>query len=133
MDEQQKTDFQVGDTVWCVVYGKGAVVRINPVKVRFFNRSFDITYTADGRFDSKLPRSLFFSEPKIDAQTTRPFVPTLVDEWLLIITNNGQCYKGRVEEETKTTIRLGTGAFIYKSAISRLAKIDDIPKYIHKD
>ena len=133
MDEQQKTDFREGDTVWCVVYGKGTVMRTNPVKVSFDKHVGWIGYTTDGRFDQTFPRSLFFSEPKITAKTTRPFVPTLEKKWLVIVMSNNQVLSGVAEKETETTILLAMGDLILKGFISRLTEMNNIPKYNCKD
>lgn len=66
--------FKVGQEVWCLVHGKGSVVHIiendedygYPVIVNFENKRCG--YTKDGRYAISGNRTLFFSEPKIEAQ-----------------------------------------------------------------
>lgn len=80
-------EFRVGDIVWCLIHGKGEVSSLMgspegytyPVGVRFENGDGNC-YTLDGKLDEVGNRTLFFSEPKIEASVTRPFVPTLVGE-----------------------------------------------------
>lgn len=84
-------EFRVGDTVWCLLFGKGVVVsydpsdNLYPFQVMFDNKSGTHWYSADGRYDYESPRALFFSEPKIEASVTRPFVPTLVGKRVVVI------------------------------------------------
>ena len=64
-------EFKVGDTVYCVIFGKGIVKSIDfgdyPVYVEFFigNSTFKISYTQDGKYDANGLRTLFFEEIKI--------------------------------------------------------------------
>lgn len=66
--------FKVVQEVWCLVHGKGSVVHIiendedygYPVIVNFENERYG--YTKDGRYAISGNRTLFFSEPKIEAQ-----------------------------------------------------------------
>lgn len=69
--------------MWDVIYGKGVVSDVRegsfPVKVKFEDGGHE-DYTFQGSFYEDGPRSLFFSEPKIIAETmppTKPFVPKL--------------------------------------------------------
>ena len=67
--------FKVGQEVWCLVHGKGSAVHITendedygyPVIVNFENERYD-GYTKDGRYAVSGNRTLFFSEPKIEAK-----------------------------------------------------------------
>ncbi len=85
-------EFRLGDTVWCLIYGKGEVTSLRgnpeyytyPVEVSFENGHGD-WYTLDGKIDEDGNRTLFFSKPKIEASVTRPFVPTLVREKVVVI------------------------------------------------
>lgn len=79
--ESNENHFKVGQTVWDVVYGKGEVVNIlhtglkYPVAVKFVDgKRF---FTEDGKLDEYYARTLFFSEPKIIAETKPLFEPTL--------------------------------------------------------
>lgn len=89
--------FKVGDVVYDVVYGKGKVISIHgnyivgyPIQVKFSKEVMDtlseevLDFTQDGKLNTIANRTLFFSEPKIEALTERPFVPTLVGKTLLI-------------------------------------------------
>lgn len=89
--EVKPDEFQVGDVVWCVLHGKGEVTYIEssgpatyPVEV-CFDDGVSIWYTQDGKYIEGLNRSLFFSEPKIEASVTRPFVPTLVGKKVVVV------------------------------------------------
>lgn len=86
-------EFQVGDTVWCLVHGKGKVYEVNtsnePVSVYFDSGRSD-SYTSDGYFLKGCNRTLFFSEPKVEASVTRPFVPTLVGK--MVVVRQKDCY-----------------------------------------
>ena len=83
-EKKVETDFRVGQTVWCVIFGKGVISEIEhdtdysyPVKVRFGD-GVEEEYTLDGNmFSSSQNRALFFSEPKVIAETKPVFVPTL--------------------------------------------------------
>ena len=84
-------EFRVGDIVWCLIYGKGKVSSLMgspecytyPVGVCFENGDGN-WYTLDGKLDEAGNRTLFFSEPKIEASVTRPFVPTLVGKKVVV-------------------------------------------------
>ena len=84
-------EFRVCDIVWCLIYGKGKVSSLMgspedyayPVGVCFENGDGN-WYTLDGKLDEAGNRTLFFSEPKIEASVTRPFVPTLVGKTVMV-------------------------------------------------
>ena len=64
--------FKVGQEVWCLLYGKGEVVKVYdtddyPIKVEFDNADSQY-YTRNGTYHVDCNRTLFFSEPKIEAQ-----------------------------------------------------------------
>lgn len=66
-------NFKVGQTVWCVIFGEGEVERVvsaDPYPVQVYFERIDDTYwyTADGKPNEYSNRTLFFSEPKIEAQ-----------------------------------------------------------------
>lgn len=91
-NEVKQDAFRVGDVVWCFIYGKGEVSNIMgnpedytyPVEVCFENGDGS-WYTLDGKLDEMSNRTLFFSEPKIEASVTRPFVPTLVGKRVVVV------------------------------------------------
>ena len=64
--------FKVGQEVWCLLYGKGKVVKVDntdayPITVEFDNVDCQC-YTYDGKYHVYCTRTLFFSKPKIEAQ-----------------------------------------------------------------
>lgn len=95
-ENQQGDEFNVGDTVWCIVYGKGEVKDVKspakeyPVHVIFAKEVMDklyehvIEFTIDGKLNKAGNRTLFFTEPKVEGSITRPFVPTLVGKTVAI-------------------------------------------------
>ncbi len=70
--------WKVGQTVWCVLRGKSEVIRVDNegVLVQFGTIYNQIRYDLQGRIGSNFNRSLFFSEPKVDALTVPPFIPS---------------------------------------------------------
>lgn len=87
-EKKVETLFKEGQVVWDLRNGRGVVESVNvkdiyPVKVKFDLRDVDgyaVTdrYTADGRFvTTQTVRSLYFSEPKIEAATEPVFGPVL--------------------------------------------------------
>ena len=80
-EKKMETDFRVGQTVWDVVYGKGKVVNIlqNVLKYPVVVKFVDVKrhFTEDGKLDEQYARTLFFSEPKVIAETKPMFIPTL--------------------------------------------------------
>lgn len=73
----ESLNLKVGETVWCLLYGKGVVGDIGtsnedyPVRVDHAEGGSDY-YTVDGKHVDDGARMLYFSEPKIDALTERP-------------------------------------------------------------
>ena len=86
--ESNENHFKVGQTVWDVLYGKGVVTDVNsayqnyPVRVKFPDGTR--SYTVEGKLDKELARTLFFSEPKIEAATEPVFVPTLKAGYIVV-------------------------------------------------
>ena len=88
-NEVKQDAFRVGDVVWDVVFGKGSVYKISDVdyysiKVEFEN-GFEKSFTPVGKIHEESNRTLFFSEPKVEASVTRPFVPTLVGKRVVVV------------------------------------------------
>ena len=87
-NEVKQDEFRVGDVVWDTVYGKGKVVFLDddaqPVKV-VYDAGDHNWYTLDGKLYEMSNRTLFFSEPKIEASVTRTFVPTLVGKRVVVV------------------------------------------------
>ena len=109
------TEFKVGDTVWCVAYGKGKVVHVNetgayPVKVQFVDLNSDY-YTYEGKLRKKGSRTLFFNEPTVEGKTTRPFVSTLIDKEIAIeYKTSGVSFVGKCVSETEEHVCLASDA-----------------------
>lgn len=109
--ETKADDFKTGDVVWCLVFGKGKVGDIlkddltYPIEVLFDNGGAN-WYTKEGSFSEEGNRTLFFSEPKIEASITRPFVPTLVGKRVVIQYKDGSYFAEHavVTGETSTHI-----------------------------
>ena len=89
MQENNKQDeFRVGDVVWDTAYGKGKVVFLDDDahSVKVVYDSGDLNwYTQDGKMSPETNRTLFFSEPKVEASVTRPFVPTLAGKRVVVV------------------------------------------------
>ena len=111
--------FRVGDVVWDTAYGKGKVVFLDddakPVKVVYDSSSY-YWYTRDGKLSPEMNRTLFFSEPKIEASVTRPFVPTLVGK--RVVVRQKGCYDVvlNITFETQDVFGDDEGIF-YKSLV----------------
>ena len=101
-NEVKQDEFRVDDDVWCILRGKGKVVMvltaieqqhcpivvdfektINPDNGQVYSKRHQ--YTKDGRWYQDFNRTLFFSEPKIEASVTRPFVPTLAGKRVVVV------------------------------------------------
>ena len=120
--EQTPDEFKVGDVVWDVIYGKGKVTACDhlgdatyPFEVVFDN-GYEFWYTEDGKFGKDVPRTLFFSEPKIEASVKRLFTPTLEGKTVVVYTADGPVV-GKVFEETITHILLDTGYSFLKGIL----------------
>lgn len=122
-------NWQVGQEVFCLLRGKGVVVRAGdddgaPYVVGVdFGYTFD-NYTIDGKiYDDHKGRVLFFSEPKIIAETMPPkktFVPTLkFDDKVIVINEYGRvaCY-GYVEKESEYSVSMRSGEIFQKDYFS---------------
>ena len=89
---EKPIEWEVGQVVWDVVYGKGEVARVDesfyyPVGVVFDNGD-SADYTLCGEIDEQTKRSLFFSEPVITADLyppKKPFTPTLKKGQMVVI------------------------------------------------
>ena len=119
-NEVKQDEFRVGDVVWDVVFGKGSVYKISEmvyysIKVEFEN-GFEKSFTPDGKFHEEFNRTLFFSEPKIEASVTRPFTPMLVGKRVVVkeVTRYDVCLK--IEFENQETFG-GEGYHFRKSLV----------------
>ena len=121
--------FKVGDKVWCLVFGEGLVVATQtqaayPIRVKF--GSYVEGYTTDGKlFEAAKNRTLYFSEPKIDAATERPFVPTL-DGKFVVVKFSDSYLVGTIHGESEDYFFLDTGHQIMKNDL--VVRIHEISK-----
>ena len=91
-NEVKPDEFRVGDVVWCLHYGKGVVSNTESFIEVDYGWTAEL-YTPEGvhvATQERMPdgyslRTLFFSEPKIEASVTRPFVPTLVGKRVVVL------------------------------------------------
>ena len=92
-NEVKQDEFRVGDVVWCLLNGEGQVISTENDRWSDFNIEVQFKqlekgetwfYTEDGKLNERQNRTLFFSEPKIKASVTRPFVPTLVGKRVVV-------------------------------------------------
>jgi hypothetical protein len=123
---QDYDDFKVGDKVWCLMLGAGEVIDIGPragnypVKVKFGD-SWVETYTADGKINAAWKsRSLFFSEPKIEASVKRPFVPTLVGKTVWVRPGDAM---GKVAGENVDSFWFESGTTYYKQLVGDVFEV----------
>ena len=126
--EKKESLFKEGQVVWDLHNGRGVVEEITrderyPVKVRFDLKDMDgdeITdhYTADGRYaHTQTVRSLYFSEPKIEAATEPLFEPTLEKGDVVVAVDKAGCSKILyVSEEFERQVKNTQGTFFYKES-----------------
>ena len=126
-NEVKQDEFRVGDVVWDVVFGKGSVYKISEmvyysIKVEFEN-GFEESFTPDGKIHEESNRALFFSEPKVEASVTRPFVPTLVGKRVVVQYCDGAWHKPVVvTAETEEEIFTKNGSD-YKSDVIAIHEV----------
>ena len=124
--ETKADDFKVGDQVWCAMHGRGVVEHVCfddmlSVGVSLDNGDFN-WYTKDGKYNIDLNRTLFFSEPKIEASVVRPFVPALEGKYVVVETGDGSV-NGRVFEETSTHFKLDGGYSFAKAVCHAIYEV----------
>lgn len=113
--EEKAIPWQVGQVVWDVVEGKGIVADVDygerntyPVKVVYDGDGGYDFYTLDGKLveDDKI-RRLYFSEPKIVAETMppkKPFVPKLKEGDKIVLSDREMDYITTVVSEDENSI-----------------------------
>lgn len=119
--ESNENHFKVGQTVWDVLYGKGVVTDVNsvyqnyPIRVKFPDGTR--SYAVEGKLDKELARTLFFSEPKIIAETKPPFVPTFKKGDVVVAVDKDGCSEILyVREELERQVKNTQGTLFYKKA-----------------
>lgn len=105
--------FEVGDTVWCLVYGEGVIVSTDndesrhPVRADFPGIGLrNAAYTVDGKYHYKGKRTLFFSEPKVEALTAKPFKSKLIGQRIMVMLTTGETRAGTVMTEDEISISI---------------------------
>lgn len=133
-ESQKQDEFQVGDVVWDVLDGKGkvtAVVHLGdatyPIEVHFDNGLIG-WFTEDGRCDEGYSvRSLFFSEPKIEAAVTRPFVSTLVGKRVGLIPKHDESlfwiYTVHKEDADKIYVDNDDDSYYFKEDLAAIYEV----------
>ena len=85
-------------------------------------------YTKDGRWYQDFNRTLFFSEPKIEASVTRPFVPTLVGKRVVVRQKGCYAVVLNITFETQDVLGGDEGIFdkslveVYEVSLENLLK-----------
>lgn len=119
--EKKECLFKEGQVVWDVVYGKGFVSSVEeddffPVKVEFDAGGFE-SYTLQGSFYERGTRTLYFSEPKIEAATEPVFEPTLKKGDVVVAVDKDGCSEILyVSEELERQVKNTQGTFFYKES-----------------
>jgi uncharacterized protein YuzE len=105
-EKDQEIPWEVGQDVWCVLRGKGVVYSFernislwtSGVTVDFENQG-TVRYNKDGKVSGGMNRSLYFSEPKIIAETMppkKPFIPKFKNGDDVLIVGNRAYPEGKV-------------------------------------
>lgn len=119
----QNTKFRVGQTVWCLLYGKGEVTDATdwdrdsyPIKVCFEKTGESLFYTQDGEYYIGANRTLFFSEPEVIAAIEPVFEPKLEGKNVIVCTLDKVCpiYKGVVFQETEDVVKFSSSVSFSK-------------------
>ena len=124
-NEVKPDEFRVGDVVWDLVFGKGSVCKISEmayysIKVEFEN-GFEKSFTPDGKIHEESNRTLFFSEPKIEASVTRPFVPTLVGK--MVVVRQEGCYDVMLNITYEDKDRFGDPHYTFEKNITEVDEV----------
>lgn len=113
--------FVVGDEVWDIIYGPGVVRRVgeDTFGVDFPGKGRGWYFTSDehyGKADKDAGRRVYYSEPKIIGEVTRPFKPTLKPGTkVLCIDSYGKHHFLIVDKETKDAV-VNTHGWAYRKA-----------------
>ena len=97
-NEEQIINWEVGQEVFCLIFGKGKVDYIGKdkdISVAFEKDDGIRWYTSDGKYFEDANRTLFFSEPKIEAEKfppKKPFVPKLKKGDVILVRVKDELY-----------------------------------------
>lgn len=117
-NQVKQDEFRVGDRVWCVLWGEGVVSDIYDSYCRdytvevTFNGGDSVLYTSNGQYTTEANRTLFFSEPKIEASVTRPFIPKLVGK--RVVVTEPPCYNSIITIKWETEDQFGSDNFTFR-------------------
>ena len=132
--EEQEIDWEVGQEVWDVRYGKGVVDTMIAIPYQYpigvvFADGGTASYTSKGlNRCTDVYRSLFFSEPKIEAEkfpTKKPFTPVFYKgDTLVAKKKDGQnTTVFYVEEETDISVK--SSCYSYAKDLWNFYKISE--------
>lgn len=101
-----KSNFKVGQTVYCVLFGEGVVSSINledlyPIEVEFGVENYRY-YTEEGSYIYEAGRTLFFTNPEIQGATEPVFEPQLKEGDKIVSLYKGESVIKEVVEEDET-------------------------------
>lgn len=108
-----KSNFKVGQTVYCAMFGEGKVVEIHTpestddiftVGVKFKNMNSARWYTNEGKYYEEVNRTLFFTKPEVQGATEPVFEPQLKEGDKIVTLYNGICSIQTVKEETEKSV-----------------------------
>lgn len=111
---EQKINWEVGQVVWDTMFGQGIVTLFDEheqygVDVEF-SKWGTKTFTTGGAFNDGANRTLFFSEPKIEAELfppKKPFIPKMKFDDLVVVINKDSAlvsFYGHVEQELEDRV-----------------------------
>lgn len=127
-------DFEVGDTVYSIVHGRGKVTATDcggfyPVEVNFDGCDVVENYTIDGfLFKGYGSRGLFFSPPEvIPGAVKRPFKSKLVGKRVIVVQRDHYepDREGFITQETEADIELDNKYKIKKFLILSIREIGE--------
>ena len=127
-NEVKQDEFRVGDVVWCLHYGKGVVSNTESFIEVDYGWTAEL-YTPEGvhvAIQETMPdgyslRTLFFSEPKIEASVTRPFVPTLVGK--RVVVKESACYDVCIEIEFENQETFGGNGYQFLKTLVEVYEV----------
>ena len=129
-NEVKQDEFRVGDVVWCLLNGEGQVISTENDRWNYFNIEVQFKqlekgetwfYTEDGKLNEHQNRTLFFSEPKVEASVTRPFVPTLVGK--RVVVKEVACYDVCIKIEFENQEAFGGEGYHFRKALVEVYEV----------
>lgn len=135
-NEEQAINWEIGQEVFCLLRGKGVVCAIldnNSYRVEVeFEDTVD-RYTVDGRlYEDYKARTLFFSEPKIEAELfppKKPFVPVFKKGDVVVVKWADTTQVLVLSEETEKQIKGSCGQVWDKDPYVHFFKLGEEIKF----